>query len=247
MKKLQAMQARAEPIVEPIPQPKLEPVRLEKPLTRKQAKYLKKQLKYRQRKMADKEKAITKGSKRAKKQNPTAWTINPVEYQKKKQAAIQPKQAPTLSSAFNDKLEELKSLFTMAETQKYSKNGAWKLERKTNEAGSFANRKLATVMDKLYLKYKPKGLTEDEIKLQVADKIAENYDRYYSGLEAFLFEFISDGQGSLEHTSMGIQAFQDFIDIIANVKIDVSDRKQMAEAANDDVMGDIFDDDSEDW
>lgn len=108
-----------------------------------------------------------------------------------------------------------------------------------NEAGQDAQWAFDKKIDEILNKYIP-DLTRHDVRVEVAKKLMENFENYMSNIESYLYEFISDGQGHLDHTMAGLAAMQELIKAISGAELSIEEKKQLEELANSLTDGDIM-------
>lgn len=111
-------------------------------------------------------------------------------------------------------------------------------ENTIREAGRFASNALQNKINELTNKYIP-DLTKDDVRKAVSKKFNEKYTDLMTKLDSFLYEFISDGQGHLEHTAIGISQFEELLNTVSDTKISVDDMKELNKLADDNVTGNV--------
>lgn len=181
-----------------------------------------------------KQKATANQSKNALAQGQKSKDIKKAR-QEKVQAVNKPTPtAPTLSDAV---LSTFEKEFTFAENFKSSKSMRNnKYEQAVNLAGAEANDRLSIEINRIYRKYMP-DISNPQVRVAVSQKLEGDFQTLWDAMEQFLYEFVSDGQGGLDHTSAGISGFIHFMETVSGTTIDVEDKKRLAELANATVTG----------
>lgn len=134
-------------------------------------------------------------------------------------------------------LDGIKSIITDAKNyinQKASKKP--KLQEAIKRAGADAEQMLELEINKMLNKYIP-PLKNDEVRNTISKNFEKNYYNLVTGLEAYLYEFVSDGQGSLDHTAYGISAIKELIKAVTDSSVDLNDMKRLAELSNNATQG----------
>lgn len=108
-----------------------------------------------------------------------------------------------------------------------------------NEAGHDAQWAFDNKIDEILNKYIP-DLTRHDVRVEVAQKLSENFENYMSNIESYLYEFISDGQGHLDHTMAGLASMQELVKAISGAELSIEEKKQLEELANSLADGDIM-------
>lgn len=107
-----------------------------------------------------------------------------------------------------------------------------------NEAGRDAQYEFEKVINDILNKYIP-DLTKHDVRVEVAQKLSENFENYIKDMETYLYEFISDGQGGLDHTSAGIGALGELIRAISGAELTIEEKQKLQELANEVTEGDV--------
>jgi len=188
------------------------------------------------------QKALAKKQNKAKKYQPKnalAQGQKSKDIKKARQDKVKAIQTPTptapkLSDAV---LTTFEREFTFAENFKSSKSMRNnKYEQAVNLAGSEANDRLSLEINRIYRKYMP-DITEPQTRVAVSERLEGNFSQLWDAMEQFLYEFISDGQGGLDHTTAGISGFIHFMETVSGTQIDIADKKKLNELANATVTG----------
>ena len=115
-----------------------------------------------------------------------------------------------------------------------------KYQQAVNKAGQEAENLLNQKIDSLINRYRSDiENADDVVRDAIAKKLENEAFNLHNQVDQFLFEFISDGAGSLEHTSLGIEALQNFLSKV-DVNITVGDKKEIAQMADASVTGDAI-------
>lgn len=112
-------------------------------------------------------------------------------------------------------------------------------QQAVNDAANDIHDTINNAIDSILNKYMP-DLTRHDVRVEIAQKLAENFEAYMSNLEQFLYAFVSDGQGSLNHTDQGIKQKQALLQAISDADISLEDKKRIAELQNELVDGEEF-------
>lgn len=107
-----------------------------------------------------------------------------------------------------------------------------------NEAGREAQWEFENVINDILNKYIP-DLTKHDVRVEVAQKLSENFENYMKDMEVYLYEFISDGQGGLDHTSAGLGALGELIKAISGAELTIEEKQKLQELANKATEGDV--------
>lgn len=105
-----------------------------------------------------------------------------------------------------------------------------------NNAGNQANDDFANNIEDIFNKYMP-DITRHEVRVEVANNLFKRFDTYMTDIEAYLYEFISDGQGHLDHTEQGKMMYQELLKNAFNVELSDEDKEMLEELINDNVEG----------
>lgn len=104
-------------------------------------------------------------------------------------------------------------------------------QRAVNEAGLEAQQAFDNKIDEILNKYLP-DLTRHDVRVEVSKKLSENFANYISNIESYLYEFVSDGQGHLDHTQTGIDLMRELIDKISEAELSIEEQQELQEMAN---------------
>lgn len=142
--------------------------------------------------------------------------------------------APKLSDAI---LNTFEGMFAEAKTyisSKPSKYNAY--QEAVRKAGYEVDTRKTLEIGKILSKYTP-DLTKDDVRVAVSKNLEENFNDLWSKMEQYLYEFVSDNQGNLDHTSASIDGYLEFFERITGTTIDIEDKKRIEELKNASIVG----------
>ena len=87
-------------------------------------------------------------------------------------------------------------------------------------------------------------LTREDVRNEVSKRMLDSKGLTYfeDAMETYLYDFISDGQGNLDHTTAGVRALTEIIQFISGTNISIEDKKKIEESLNNSIEGNAYND-----
>lgn len=193
----------------------------------------------RRREQANIKRQITLQKKQYQK-NKHQYKQNKKNKKKGKIVQLPPDKKPKMPSVSDVVLENIQAIIVEAKGLIRTRRNN-KYESKIIEAGYTAEADIEKVLNYLYSKYMP-DLTREEIRTEVSKRMLETngYTYYEDAINTYLYDFVSDGQGNLDHTTVGVRALMEIIQVISGTTISTEDKKKVEEVLNSSVNGNAY-------
>ena len=143
-------------------------------------------------------------------------------------------QPPNLSDAV---LRAFESEMTIA--QNYVSRSA-PYQSAVNKAGHDAFNDFVYKINEIVSKHMP-DITNNDVRIAVSKKLNENFGTYIGYIESYLFEFVSDGGGGLNHTQTGLDALKALLNIVSDSELTLEEKKTFTELENAMTDGEMTD------